>query len=193
MPELVGALNPTAGPTEKHMSKSKTTQAVTTFSTSDHYTAKTGRFTEGRQGWAYSGTLYRNGAKIATFDEYGDGGTMRVDWINATEEAALRAWYVAVTPDGGTYYEDGFAIDTVVMRSDNEARVRKVMLKKVMWCKPGDVRNGGKSMFYTMKPEVGTDVMAVAEQVQQQRPEAVVLNLLPFDAAFALYVTLDAD
>ncbi|MCA7885518.1 hypothetical protein LGM58_20250 [Burkholderia contaminans] len=172
---------------------SKTSQAAATFSSSDHYTAKTGRMTEGREGWAYSGTLYRNGATIATFADYGDGGTMRVQWINGAEEAALRAWYVAVVPDGGTYYEDGLAIESIVMRSDHEARVRKAMLKKVVWCVPGDLRNGGKSTFYTTKPAAGCDVASTAQRVQQQHPEAMVLNLLPFDAGFALYVTLAAE
>lgn len=171
---------------------SKTSQAAATFSSSDHYTAKTGRMSEGRQGWAYSGTLFRNGATIATFNDYGDGGTMRVQWINAAEEAALRAWYVAVEPDGGTYYEDGLAIEAVVNRSLNEADLRKQLNKRVVVVAPGDVRNGGKSAVLTTKVMPKDHVLPAASRVQERQPNDVVLNLLPFDAAFALYMTLNA-
>lgn len=171
--------------------KSKTTQAAATFSSSDHYTAKTGRFTEGRRGWAYKGTLYRNGAKIATYQEFGDGYPMCVDFSDAAEENALRAWFDTVEPDLSTRdYDIGLPVELIVMRSDHEARLRKSMLKKVLLCVPGDVRNGGKSTFYLATPAAGTDLMVAAKQVQQQRPDAVVLNLLPFDAAFALNATL---
>lgn len=171
---------------------SKTTQAAATFSTSDHYTAKTGRFTEGRRGWAYKGTLYRNGTKIATYQAFGDGYPMRVDFSDAAEEKALRAWFNTVEPDLSTgYYDIDLPVDLIGMRSDNEARVRKSMLKKVLWCVPGDVRNGGKSTFYLTTPAAGTDLMVTAKQVQQQHPDAVVLNLLPFDAATAMFMTLN--
>lgn len=171
---------------------SKTSQAAATFSSSDHYTAKTGRRTAGREGWAYSGTLYRNGATIATFADYGDGGEMRVDWINAAEKAALQAWYVAVVPDGGTYYEDGLAIETVVNRSLDEADLRKQLTKRVVVVAPGDVRNGGKSAVLTTKVMPKDHVLPAASRVQERQPDDVVLNLLPFDAAFALFMTLNA-
>lgn len=165
--------------------------AAMTFSTSDHYTAETGRMSEGREGWKYSGTLYRNGAEIATFDERGDGGMMRVTFSDDAEEAALRDWYHRVA-DASGHYEAGFAIEVIVGRSNAEAYLRKTMLKTVLWCKPGDVRNGGESPFYTTKPAGRADVMTWANRFQQECPEFVVLNLLPFDAAFALYTTLTA-
>ncbi|WP_343663229.1 hypothetical protein [Paraburkholderia tropica] len=170
---------------------SKTIQAVTTFSASDHYTAKTGRFTEGRQGWAYSGTLFRNGQKIATFDEYGDGAMMRVDWINTAEEAALRDWYHRIKPGKHPYYEGGFAIETVVNRSLDEADLRRQINKRVFVVVPGDVRNGGKSAMLTTKVLPKDHVLPAASRVQERQPDDVVLNLLPFDAAFALYMTLN--
>lgn len=171
----------------------KTNQAATTFSTSDHYTAKTGRFTDGRRGWAYQGTLYRNGAKIATYQAFGDGHPMRVMFSGAGEEEALRAWFETVEPERckrDRNYDIGAPVESIVMTSDNEAQMRKTMLKKVFWCVPGDVRNGGKSTFYEAKPVAGIDLMTAAKQVQQESSDAVVLNLLPFDAGYALYATL---
>ncbi|WP_205183709.1 hypothetical protein [Burkholderia sp. LMG 13014] len=176
------------------MRKSKSNQAATTttFSTNDHYTVKTGRITEGRRGWAYKGTLYRNSVHIATYQEFGDGGAMRVMFSNVAEQEALRAWFATVEPRWGSRFEVDAVIDTIVMASDNEARMRKTMRKEVYFCVPGDVRNRGKSKFYKAKPVAGTDLMTAAKQVQQERPECVVLNLLPFDAAFAMLMTLNA-
>lgn len=119
---------------------------------------------------------------------------MRVMFSGAGEEEALRAWFETVEPERckrDRNYDIGAPVESIVMASDNEAQMRKTMLKKVFWCVPGDVRNGGKSTFYAAKPVAGIDLMMAAKQVQQESADAVVLNLLPFDAALALYMTLN--
>lgn len=195
------------------MGKSKTNQVEAAFNVTDHYTVKTGRRKAGNEGWAYSGTLYRNGATVATFVEHGDGGMMSVQWadsdakpvpyVNTTapwnvlhttqgtpEEVALRNWYFNALPDEAGYYEAGFAIESLVDRSIVEASLKKDLAKHALMIAPGDVRDGGPSTMYAVK--AGRDDLAsLAQQVQRENPDMVVLNLLPLDAATAMFMILN--
>lgn len=188
----------------------KINQGAATFSVTDRYTVKTGRRKAANEGWAYSGTLHRNGTAIATFVEHGDGGMMSVQWADSDakrvpyintatawnvlhttqgtpEEVALRNWYFNALPDEGGYYEAGFAIESLVDRAIVEASLKKDLDKHVLMIAPGDVRDGGPSTMYAVKAR-GDDL---ALQVQRENPGMVVLNLLPFDAATAMFMTLN--
>ncbi len=194
------------------MGKSKTNQVGAAFNVTDHYTVKTGRRQAGNEGWAYSGTLYRNGTTVATFVQHGDGGAMSVQWTDADakpvpyvnltptwnvghlmqgtpEEVALRNWYFNALPDEAGYYEPGFAIESLVDRSIVEASLKKDLAKHALMIAPGDVRDGGPSTMYAVK--AGSDDLAsLAQQVQRENPDMVVLNLLPL-AATAMFMTLN--
>ncbi|MCA7967300.1 hypothetical protein LGM54_30420 [Burkholderia cenocepacia] len=189
--------------------KSKTNQAETAFSNTGPYTTKCHRWHGAQVG---EGTLYRDGERVALFGKGNDGEPF-VKWFDSRfivgrapdgslivqqdspEAMALLAWYRAVEPEASM--NDGAAMNAAITRvvrgnilAIETAHMRDMLREKIVWCVPGDVRNGDESPFYAAKPVQGLDVVAAAKEVQQDDPEFVVLNLLPLDAALALYMTL---
>lgn len=190
--------------------KSKTNQAATAFSNTGPYTAKnTTQYRKPEQG-----SLYRDSDLIAIFGITNDGEPF-VRWFDSrrivgrrangsligqqdTPEAmALLAWYRAVEPEASA--DDGVAVHAALDRvmhgnilAVETARLRDLMRETIVWCQLGDVRNDGESVLCKAKPANGLDLMTAATAVQEADSEAVVLNLLPFDAAVALHMTLVA-
>ncbi|SDG94936.1 hypothetical protein SAMN05216466_106155 [Paraburkholderia phenazinium] len=156
--------------------------------TGTHYAVTIGSQTVGNEGWAYTGTLYRNGVRIATFEERGDGGDMPCSFVSREEEDAFRAHAIATAPADlqlASYYEHGFPIVRLVTRHLVEKDLTRDMARQVLvWFM--DEKGLG-----CVKSPRKADTHAIALKVQAQNPGSVVLNLLPFDAAVALALTFD--
>lgn len=86
----------------------------------------------GREGYAYSCTLYMGDPKVRVclVNQLGDGGEIRMEWLPgcATFKQEWDAYVANLPEDEGLQPDDGMAIATIIDEWETEKKLKK-------WCK----------------------------------------------------------
>lgn len=118
---------------------------------------------EGREGLGWSGTIYRNGKKIGTGDDYADGGPSRLRIPDSEEREALLKWAKELLPECQYEVENMF-IEELVNYELAIKRMKVIARKKLMKYETDKLdTNGIPTTFSTWNfpdsPEVRTKIL----------------------------------
>lgn len=131
---------------------------------------------EGREGYGYNAVLYKDGRKIATVLDEGNGGTTLIRWNdgNRSKDVADFDAFLATLPPDTSMPGHSLSVDAdlflgrLVDAYGTLASLRRKVKKLVVFVE------GGK--LYTCKPRPGTALDAAVKAVGVKYPAATILN-----------------
>lgn len=139
------------------------------------YTLKSHRDLRTSDGFAMTGKLCADGRLIATYEDAGQGGEMRVDFVSHADEAALVAHLATLPPMPPEYGDEPMPWDVACFighladTAANDRRLKKLCAKKAVFTVPGDPEGEFRTLACAISDKARAFILG-------KYPGAVIIN-----------------